>query len=399
MTSPLITDMSQPLATAAGNALEVIEVMETLTGTSVNAALWDLTAALGGRRAGAGGAGGRCTKDGEGRHGIEALRVRGRRQRWFGRMVAAQGGPADFVERWPDRLPSAPVVMEVPCESDGFIVTAIDGRGAGRGGGASGRGTSCARATGSTRRSGCPIWPGSARRPCRAGVPLGMVHAATEAAAEAAVQGGAGGVCHRGRSSAGGAAVDPEEGCLMDEGPGLSDRDGFRRLRRRARCGGLWRCGGSNTLGHIALACAEGRADVGRAGPLRMPVLDGLGLGAAIRLASGAATPGLGCGAALGCGGRRRRCRRARTRHRGIGSWPGCRCRGIGPISPIRCLPFRTIWWPRFAGWRGSRGSWAIAMPRVCRDHRPEHWGRASAGPGGPSAIHKCGFGVPDRRA
>jgi thymidine phosphorylase len=48
MTSALITDMTQPLATAAGNALEVIEVMETLTGTSVNAALWDLTAALGG---------------------------------------------------------------------------------------------------------------------------------------------------------------------------------------------------------------------------------------------------------------------------------------------------------------------------------------------------------------
>ncbi len=55
MTSALITDMSQPLATAAGNALEVIEVMETLTGTSVNAALWDLTAALGGEALALGG--------------------------------------------------------------------------------------------------------------------------------------------------------------------------------------------------------------------------------------------------------------------------------------------------------------------------------------------------------
>ncbi len=52
--------------------------------------------------------------------------------------------------------------------------------------------------------------------------------------------------------------------------------------------------GGSNTLGHIAEACAAGRADVGRSGPLHLPVLDGLGLGAAIRLASGADTPGLG---------------------------------------------------------------------------------------------------------
>jgi phosphopentomutase len=50
---------------------------------------------------------------------------------------------------------------------------------------------------------------------------------------------------------------------------------------------------GSNTLGHIAQACAAGRAEVGRSGPLRMPNLDGLGLGAAIRLASGADTPGL----------------------------------------------------------------------------------------------------------
>jgi phosphopentomutase len=49
----------------------------------------------------------------------------------------------------------------------------------------------------------------------------------------------------------------------------------------------------SNTLGHIAAACAEGRAEVGRSGPLKMPNLDRLGLGAAIRLASGAATPGL----------------------------------------------------------------------------------------------------------
>lgn len=50
---------------------------------------------------------------------------------------------------------------------------------------------------------------------------------------------------------------------------------------------------GANTLAHIAAACAQGRANQGRSGPLHMPVLDGLGLGAAIRLASGAQTPGL----------------------------------------------------------------------------------------------------------
>ena len=45
---------------------------------------------------------------------------------------------------------------------------------------------------------------------------------------------------------------------------------------------------GANTLAHIARECAAGRADSGRSGPLRLPVLDGLGLGAAVRLASGA---------------------------------------------------------------------------------------------------------------
>jgi len=50
---------------------------------------------------------------------------------------------------------------------------------------------------------------------------------------------------------------------------------------------------GANTLAHIAAACAAGQAEDGRSGPLQLPVLDALGLGAAVRLASGAATPGL----------------------------------------------------------------------------------------------------------
>jgi len=51
---------------------------------------------------------------------------------------------------------------------------------------------------------------------------------------------------------------------------------------------------GANTLGHIAAECAAGRADTGRTGPLRLPVLDALGLGRAIALASGEQPPGLG---------------------------------------------------------------------------------------------------------
>lgn len=50
---------------------------------------------------------------------------------------------------------------------------------------------------------------------------------------------------------------------------------------------------GSNTLAHIALECAAGRAEEGRSGPLRMPHLDALGLGAAARLSADDDTPGL----------------------------------------------------------------------------------------------------------
>ncbi len=50
---------------------------------------------------------------------------------------------------------------------------------------------------------------------------------------------------------------------------------------------------GANTLGHIAEACAAGQAEEGRSGPLRMPHLGAMGLGAAIELASGMQAPGL----------------------------------------------------------------------------------------------------------
>jgi thymidine phosphorylase len=182
MTSALITDMSQPLATAAGNALEVIEVMETLTGTSVNAALWDLTAALGGEALALGGIAADVL-DGEAR--IIAALESGAAAEYFGRMVAAQGGPADFVERWPDRLPSAPVMLEIPALEDGFI-TAIDGQALGQavvhlGGGRLQVGDRVNPSVGLSDLAGLGEEIG-------AGVPLGMVHAATEAQAEAAIR-------------------------------------------------------------------------------------------------------------------------------------------------------------------------------------------------------------------
>ena len=122
-TAALITDMSQPLAAAAGNALEVIEVMETLTGKAISTPLWDLTVALGGEVLTLAG----LAEDAlDGEDQITGALESGRAAEIFGQMVARLGGPTDFVERFPDRLPSAPVVVEVTAERAGFI-TAIDG--------------------------------------------------------------------------------------------------------------------------------------------------------------------------------------------------------------------------------------------------------------------------------
>ena len=44
---------------------------------------------------------------------------------------------------------------------------------------------------------------------------------------------------------------------------------------------------GSNTLGHIAQACAAGQAEEGRSGPIALPHLARLGVGAALKAASG----------------------------------------------------------------------------------------------------------------
>lgn len=50
---------------------------------------------------------------------------------------------------------------------------------------------------------------------------------------------------------------------------------------------------GADTFGHIAVACATGQADNGRAGPLKTPNLRALGIGAAAAHSTGRLLPGL----------------------------------------------------------------------------------------------------------
>ncbi len=114
----LLTDMSQPLARSAGNALEVIEAMEILTGAGGSDRLRQVTLSLGGELLALGGL---AADAAEGESKINDALNSGRAAEVFGRMVTALGGPSDFVARWRDRLPAAPVVMDIHPGQPGYV--------------------------------------------------------------------------------------------------------------------------------------------------------------------------------------------------------------------------------------------------------------------------------------
>ncbi len=121
-TTAVISDMNQPLAPALGNALEVIEVMKVLTGEA-EGPLLELTAALGGVVLADAGLVGDVQP---GVDRIVAAIRDGRAADRFGRMVAAQGGPLSFVEKWGRFLPEANVIREVAAQGPGYV-TEMDG--------------------------------------------------------------------------------------------------------------------------------------------------------------------------------------------------------------------------------------------------------------------------------
>lgn len=121
-TSAVISDMNQPLASSLGNALEVADCMEVLTGAK-GGALAELSVALGGvLLANAG-----LAPDIEtGMAKVATVLQNGHAAERFGRMVVAMGGPVQFVENWRRFLPEATVIREVPAPQNGYIA-AING--------------------------------------------------------------------------------------------------------------------------------------------------------------------------------------------------------------------------------------------------------------------------------
>jgi thymidine phosphorylase len=123
-TVALLTDMNQPLGRTAGNAVEVRESIDLLTGGPKDERLWEVTARLTAELLVIGG----LAADAEAaRIKVEHALASGAAAERFARMVRDLGGPADILEKADRHLPAAPVVRPIVAERDG-VVAAVDAR-------------------------------------------------------------------------------------------------------------------------------------------------------------------------------------------------------------------------------------------------------------------------------
>jgi thymidine phosphorylase len=181
-TSALLTDMHEPLASVAGNAVEVGYVLDYLTGVRREPRFHEVTVALSAEMLVLGG----IAKDlDEGRKAIEQAVASGRAAQIFQSMVVALGGPGDLLERRVSHLPTAPVIRPVEATIAGTVQDILS-RNIGvavvaLGGGRRRAHDSIDHAVGFSSLAGIGERVDGAR-------PLGIVHARTEAAAEAAIR-------------------------------------------------------------------------------------------------------------------------------------------------------------------------------------------------------------------
>jgi thymidine phosphorylase len=176
----LITDMNEPLGTAAGNALEVQLAVDFLTGKRIDPRMWEVTVALSAEMLVIGG----LRPDvAEARVAVEEAFTSGRAAEVFGSMVSALGGPIDFVTKADSYLAKAPVVKPIYAPEAGTIA-AIDARAigvavVGLGGGRTRPQDAIDPSVGFSALAGLGEDVGPDH-------PLGFVHAASESAADAA---------------------------------------------------------------------------------------------------------------------------------------------------------------------------------------------------------------------
>ncbi len=126
-TTALITDMDQPLASAAGNAVEVLNAVRFLRGDHRDERLETVVLALAAEMLRSGNlAADEETAIAAARRALES----GVAAERFQTMVSILGGPSSFLDRPEDHLPQAPIVRPVAAKRAG-TVNAIDTRAVG----------------------------------------------------------------------------------------------------------------------------------------------------------------------------------------------------------------------------------------------------------------------------
>ncbi|WP_064605777.1 thymidine phosphorylase [Photobacterium sp. J15] len=126
-TTALLTDMNQVLASTAGNALEVREAVQFLTGEYRNPRLFEVTMALCAEMLVNSGLAADLE---EARTKLQAVLDNGKAAECFGKMVAGLGGPADFMQNYDNYLEKADIVKPVFAETTGYAYS-MDTRGLG----------------------------------------------------------------------------------------------------------------------------------------------------------------------------------------------------------------------------------------------------------------------------
>ncbi|HZH08782.1 MAG TPA: thymidine phosphorylase [Microvirga sp.] len=117
-TSALLTDMNQPLASAAGNAVEMAYAVDYLTGRRREQRFHEVTVELSAEMLVLG----KIAPDiGEARAKVERAISSGKAAEVFQRMVTALGGPADFLENHEKHLQAAPVIRPIHAERSGIV--------------------------------------------------------------------------------------------------------------------------------------------------------------------------------------------------------------------------------------------------------------------------------------
>ncbi len=117
-TTALITDMDEPLASAAGNAVEVMNAIEYLTGTHRDPRLHQVVLALGADMLLIGGL---VQTLEEGFKKLDSAISSGAAAERFQRMVTALGGPSDLINHPQNYLPKAQVIVPVLANANGIV--------------------------------------------------------------------------------------------------------------------------------------------------------------------------------------------------------------------------------------------------------------------------------------